>query len=339
MNSTKLSLIDAIDCRGAAKLHNKARATAAKMRVRTVLPLLHAIAAYAKPKTADSYANISGVPLWGQQHYVNGYRCADGTIIPRARVNDDACDCVAGGDEPGTAACAGRQQFFWCAADRRFIPSSRVGDGVVDCCDGADETMRNAPPTGPRLMPRCPASHDEVTTFQKGAARRRERFGGRTISDALSGQCVEKTLVPFTYVLCFGSRAEQREGGERRSLGDARAFDTVSRTWRHEGGDACPGDVARSATVEIECSAGPSDYEILAVDEVSMCVYHIRVASPAGCDEARREELGPRLDAVEDDGSPRIVNGWLLTRGERGEGMWYHVGTAATQLFAPEGWF
>ena len=251
-----LSLIDAIDCRGAAKPHNKARATAAKMRVRTVLPFLHAIAATAKPRTADSYANITGVPLWGQQHYVNGYRCADGTIIPRARVNDDACDCSDGGDEPGTAACAGRQQFFWCAADRRFIPSSRVGDGVVDCCDGADETMREEPPTGPRLMPRCPASHDEVTTFQKGAARRRERFGGRTISDALSGQCVEKTLVPFTYVLCFGSRAEQREGGERRSLGDARAFDAVSRTWRHEGGDACPGDVARSATVEIECSAG-----------------------------------------------------------------------------------
>ena len=308
------------------------------MRTRTLL-LVHAIAATAKPRTADSYANITGVPLWGQQHYVNGYRCADGTIIPRARVNDDACDCVSGGDEPGTSACAGRQQFFWCAADRRFIPSSRVGDGVVDCCDGADEAMRTAPPTGPRLMPRCPASHDEVTTFQKGAARRRERFGGRTISDALSGQCVEKTLVPFTYVLCFGSRAEQREGGERRSLGDARAFDAVSRTWRHEGGDACPGDVARSATVEIECSAGPSDYEILSVDEVSMCVYHIRVASPAGCDDTRREELGPRLDAVEDDGSPRVVHGWLLTRGERGEGMWYHVETAATQLYAPEGWF
>ena len=78
-------------------------ATAAKMRVRAML-LVHAIAAHAKPKTADSYANITGVPLWGQQHYVNGYRCADGTIIPRARVNDDACDCADGGDEPGTAA-------------------------------------------------------------------------------------------------------------------------------------------------------------------------------------------------------------------------------------------
>ena len=29
----------------------------------------------------------------------------------------------------------------------------------------------------------------------------------------------------------------------------------------------------------------------------------------------------------------------MLLRGERGEGMWYHVGTAATQLYAPEGWF
>ena len=56
---------------------------------------VHAIAATAKPRTADSYANITGVPLWGQQHYVNGYRCADGTIMPRARVNDDACDCVS----------------------------------------------------------------------------------------------------------------------------------------------------------------------------------------------------------------------------------------------------
>ena len=70
-----------------------------------------------------------------------------------------------------------------------------------------------------------------------------------------------------------------------------------------------------------------------------MCVYHIRVASPAGCDETRREELGPRLDAVEDDGSPRVVNGWLLTRGERGEGAWYHVGTAATRSLRRRGGF
>ena len=210
-NSTKLSLIDAIDCRGAAKLHNKARATAAKMRVRTVLPLLHAIAAYAKPETADSYANITGVPLWGQQHYVNGYRCADGTIIPRARVNDDACDCVSGGDEPGTSACAGRQQFFWCAADRRFIPSSRVGDGVVDCCDGADEAMRTAPPTGPRLMPRCPASHDEVTTFQKGAARRRERQ--KRNADVRSGlKPLPTPIVDFDAEAARGMLTLTREG-------------------------------------------------------------------------------------------------------------------------------
>ena len=67
-----------------------------------------------------------------------------------------------------------------------------------------------------------------------------------------------------------------------------------------------------------------------------MCVYHIRVASPAGCDETRREELGPRLAAVEADGSPRVSSQPFTMRGE---GMWYHVETSATQLFAPEGWF
>ena len=54
-----------------------------RLEVAVMCFLSHAVA---KPRTADSYANISGVPLWGQQHYVNGYRCADGTTVPRARV-------------------------------------------------------------------------------------------------------------------------------------------------------------------------------------------------------------------------------------------------------------
>jgi len=293
--------------------------------------LSHASAAAAQQKTANSYAVIAGVPLWNQQHYVNGYRCADGTMVPSERINDDSCDCVHGGDEPGTAACAGLKQVFWCAADRRFIPSSRVQDGVPDCCDAADETGVSSPR-------RCPTDRDEIATFRAGAARRLERFGDASIDAALAGQCVEKTLVPFTYVLCFGNRVEQREGGERRALGDAQAFDAATRTWRHEGGDPCPGDVPRRATVEIECSTGRSDYEILSIEETSMCVYHIRVASPAGCDATREAALGPRLAGVDADGSPRLVDGWLLTRGERGEGMWYHVETAETSLVAPEGW-
>ena len=53
-----------------------------RLEVAVMCFLSHAVA---MPRTADSYANITGVPLWGQQHYVNGYRCADGTIVPSAQ--------------------------------------------------------------------------------------------------------------------------------------------------------------------------------------------------------------------------------------------------------------
>ncbi|XP_037069684.1 SCO-spondin-like [Pollicipes pollicipes] len=58
-----------------------------------------------------------------------------GEQLPRARVNDDYCDCADGTDEPGTAACA--NGVFHCRG--RDLPASRVGDGVCDCCDGSDE--------------------------------------------------------------------------------------------------------------------------------------------------------------------------------------------------------
>jgi protein kinase C substrate 80K-H len=51
-------------------------------------------------------------------------------------VNDNACDCSDGSDEPGTSAC---DFHFYCEPEHRYLRSNVVNDGICDCCDGSDE--------------------------------------------------------------------------------------------------------------------------------------------------------------------------------------------------------
>lgn len=100
--------------------------------------------------TAASLSSSRGIPPHQlPQYQAELFTCKgnDGEgpsiIIPRARINDNYCDCSDGSDEPGTSACA--NGVFTCQ-NKGFTPlqltSSRVDDGVCDCCDGSDEDGR-----------------------------------------------------------------------------------------------------------------------------------------------------------------------------------------------------
>ncbi|XXQ35438.1 Glucosidase 2 subunit beta [Plasmodiophora brassicae] len=85
---------------------------------------------------------FGAVPSERHRYEAGELHCeADGVTVPRARINDDYCDCpISALDEPGTSACSDGQ--FYCrnvGYVPSVLPSSRVNDGVCDCCDGSDE--------------------------------------------------------------------------------------------------------------------------------------------------------------------------------------------------------
>lgn len=69
------------------------------------------------------------------------FKCDGGrTVIPKARVGDDYCDCADGSDELATGACPDTLFECPCRPSKPVtVFASRVNDGVCDCCDGADE--------------------------------------------------------------------------------------------------------------------------------------------------------------------------------------------------------
>ena len=112
------------------------------VRSRLLVAFAASASATSSPRAADDYALVRGVPLWDQGRFLPRFACPrSGVEIAFERVNDDFCDCAFGGDEPGTAACAGREHAagFRCPGDGARVSASKVSDGVADCCDASDE--------------------------------------------------------------------------------------------------------------------------------------------------------------------------------------------------------
>jgi hypothetical protein len=104
------------------------------MRHRGVVAALAVLVGVAAADEAPAVRGVapSAWHLYAGTHFA----CRDGrSTLPRARVNDDFCDCADGSDEPGTSACA--TGTFYCANKGfrgKSIPSSHVGDSVCDWC-------------------------------------------------------------------------------------------------------------------------------------------------------------------------------------------------------------
>ncbi|KAJ6627392.1 glucosidase II beta subunit-like-domain-containing protein [Mycena sp. CBHHK59/15] len=108
------------------------------------------------------------------------WKCLDGSKeIPWDFVNDDACDCPDGSDEPGTSACP--NSTFYCQNDGHIgetIPSSRVNDGLCEpqCCDGSDERPGVCKNACKEIGDAYRKKRDEERKIQKTGAKIRSTY-------------------------------------------------------------------------------------------------------------------------------------------------------------------
>ncbi|KAJ7067907.1 glucosidase II beta subunit-like-domain-containing protein [Mycena amicta] len=108
------------------------------------------------------------------------WKCLDGSkSIPWAFVNDDACDCPDGSDEPGTSACT--NSTFYCQNTGHVgatIPSSRVGDGLCEpqCCDGTDERPGVCPNACKEIGEEYRKKRDAALKLRKTGAKIRASY-------------------------------------------------------------------------------------------------------------------------------------------------------------------
>lgn len=234
-------------------------------------------------------------------------------------VNDDYCDCADGSDEPGTSACSGIPQpvlsGFACtwsggASPERLVRLGSVNDGICDCCNGQDE-WSGVVSCQDRCSEEAAEAAREATRAEEGS-RAREVYAQRAASlrsmsrfkgkdggpdgvyfAAAEAGCLKLSDGDFEFEVCLFDRVTQRDlkSGNKFTLGKDSAWATT--LWENgqhrtdytklvmSHGDYCaPAKKGREAEISFECAVKPA---LLSVQEGQVCIYAIRMQTPAAC--------------------------------------------------------
>jgi len=206
------------------------------------------------------------------------FTCLDGSgsALPASVINDEACDCADGSDEPGTGACAGQDSTLFFCKNTGSIPrrlyASRVGDGVCDCCDGSDEASLATRHPSAKCADRCTeegavenlAREQKVEmlrrALKKKEAIRNDGTAARTTMLA-DMESLKSELTPIETAL---EAAKALADEERKVEADRKAAEEAAKPkpksgpegcmWRQTSG--CVADGEREASNDKACSEG-----------------------------------------------------------------------------------
>lgn len=252
---------------------------------------------------------------------VDVFSCDDGrTRVPRARINDEYCDCADGSDEPGTSACAGRTGApgFYCpnlGSTPKTVASSRVDDGVCDCCDGSDErgTSTMNKKTCPNACFNEAKARREELVAELSRARRgtkaRDAAAAKTLGrreawmkerEALEKQAKKKRKdVNALQAEVDAVEEEERKAREAREAAETKAREEEEAARASE----------ESARGDAEGDAATGDDDVAHEDKAASYEDEMGGDEPAGDAEETDEERGKRIASqwISDEGAEEPV--------------------------------
>lgn len=118
--------------------------------------------------------------------------------------------------------------------------------------------------------------------------RKHQNNDADDILDRIFGTCVRKTVEYWSYEVCFGNKAVQFHGAHSIDLGHySQTTKNHNQIYtRGSGCEALPHESfpPRTSTIVFLCTPQIEKFEIISVEEVSVCNYEFRISSSVFCD-------------------------------------------------------